>query len=355
VVAKRVVAELSVEGTLIGQRYRLSQPIGRGRGGFVWIAEDTRVQRTVTAKPIGLRGPEDAAFALQHAKHAARLKHQCAVTVYDVLADGPQIWIITEYVPSRTLADFITSHGRLAPADTATLGAQLAAALAAAHELGLLHRAIEPPNVLLADDGGVQLTDFGIGALHGDAAYQAPEIIAGGPHTPASDVYALGATLFYAVEGVVPFREDGTSAPTLEHLAGTPLQPVLMRMLSADPALRPTMEGVWTALRAVADGRPAMLAPPLPAAQPAQPPHSPSTTGQHLAVPAMATAPQFAPVAAPPQAHPGRPQPSWPANGTAAAADRPVRPSGLPAPGFIAAAVVIAALVGVLFTELFLL
>ncbi|MGH3468734.1 MAG: serine/threonine-protein kinase, partial [Thermocrispum sp.] len=244
-VARTRAATSAMEGTLIGDRYRLSQPIGRGRGGFVWIAQDARVQRTVAAKPIALRGPQDAGFALEQAKHAARLKHQCAVTVYDVLADGQQVWIITEYVPSRTMSDFITGHGRLDATDTATLGTQLSAALAAAHEIELLHRAIEPPNVLLADDGGVQITDFGIGALHSDEMYQAPEVVAGGAHTAASDVFALGATLFYAVEGADPFGADG-SGPTLHHLSGTPLQPVLMRMLSVDPSMRPTMEGVWT-------------------------------------------------------------------------------------------------------------
>lgn len=344
-----------MEGTLIGDRYRLSQPIGRGRSGVVWIAQDTRVQRTVAAKPIAPRGPSEAAFALQQAKLAARLRHRCAVTVYDVLSDGPQLWLITEYVPSRTMADFIGEHGRVAATDTAVLGVQLAAALAAAHETGLLHQAIEPPNVLLADDGGVQITDFGIGALHGDLAYLAPEVVAGGRHTEASDVFALGATLFYAVEGAAPFGEDGQSAPSLQHLSGTPLQPVLMRMLSADPSLRPTMEGVWTALRAVADGRPPVLAPALPP-PPAPAPDAtlgapPTTTGQQPAVPVQqyATAPQFAPVAAP--------SPAWPAppaaNGNAAASA--VRPSGLPAPGMLAAAVVIAVLVGVLFAELFLL
>lgn len=343
-----------MEGTLIGDRYRLSQPIGRGRGGFVWIAQDTRVQRTVAAKPVAMRGPQDAAFALEQAKHAARLRHQCAVTVYDVLTEGPQVWIITEYVPSRTMADFIKAHGRLDPTDTATLGTQAAAALAASHELGLLHRAIEPPNVLLADDGGVQVTDFGIGALHADQAYQAPEVISGGVVTEASDVFALGATLFYAVEGVPPFGEDGQSVPSLQHLAGTPLQPVLLRMLSVDPSLRPTMEGVWTALRAVAGGRPPVLAsavqaqtaPPPPQATPTSqqaPPSEPTV----LQTPAQ---PQFAPVG--PQTQQAPAAPMRPPAAQAGASG--IRATGLPAPGMIAAAVVIAVLVGVLFAELFL-
>lgn len=347
-----------MEGTLIGGRYRLSQPIGRGRGGFEWIAQDTRVHRTVAAKPIALRGPQDASFALQQAKRAARIRHQCVVTVYDVLVEGTDVWMIMEYVPSRTLADFMAGHERLDPMDVATLGVQLAAALAAAHEAGLLHRAVEPPNVLLADDGGVQITDFGIGALHGDPAYQAPEVVAGGGYTDASDVFSLGATLCYAAEGSVPFDDRyGWPGPPLTHLTGTPLHHVLMRMLSADPALRPSMAGVWAALKAVANGRqpdadslvgsgtamPAEAVPVAPVAQPAPP-----------AAPPPAAAPPAA--AAQPA---GVPQGSWPEAGgaqqvapqTAAA----VRPSGLPAPLVIGVAILLATLAGVLFTELLLL
>lgn len=320
-----------MEGTLIGDRYRLSQSIGFGRSGVGWIAQDVRVHRTVAAKTIPLRGPQDTAFVMQQAKHAARLKHQCAVTVYDVLAEGEDVWLITEYVPARTMAEFIRSHGGVDPLDAATLGTQLAAALAAAHEIGLLHRAVEPANVLLADDGGVQVTDFGIGALFADAAYQAPEVVAGGAHTAASDVFALGATLFYAVEGAVPFG-DAQPAPSPARLTGTPLQPVLMRMLSADPGLRPTMEGVWTALRAVAAGQPAQR-PPLAARAAAQPANQaqPATWMQ---------------------------QPTWPsapAQPAQSGAGSLLRPSGLPSPVLIAVAVLVAVLLGVAFTELFLL
>ena len=319
-----------MEGTLIGDRYRLGQSIGQGRGGSVWIATDTRVQRTVAAKPIGLRSPEDAEFALQQAKLAARLRHQCAITVYDVVAEGDEVWLITEYVPSRTMADFVAEYGRITPMDTATLGVQIAAALAAAHETGLLHRAVEPPNVLLADDGGVQISDFGIGVLHGDHDYRAPEILAGGAFTQASDVFALGATLFYAVEGVPPFSEDGIPSRSL--LAGTTLQPVVMRMLSADPAMRPSMEGVWHALRAVRDGLPTGFAPGTQPPTPAQPAAVPQSAWVEATQPRMAAAPQLAPQA-----------------GTT------MRRPGLPSPAMIAVAVAIAVLTGVLFTELFLL
>ncbi|WP_051310402.1 serine/threonine-protein kinase [Thermocrispum agreste] len=237
-----------MEGTLIGDRYRLSQPIGRGRAGFAWIAQDTRVHRTVVAKPVAVSNPQDISFALEQAKHAARLRHRCAVTVYDVFPEGPEVWLITEYVPSRSMAEFLTGHVRLGVADTTMLGTHVSAAVAAAHEIGLLHRAIEPSNILLADDGGVLITNFGIGGLDADADYQAPEVVGGSHPTPASDVFSLGATLFYAAEGYVPFTA-GHETATFQHLAGTPLQPLLARMLFVDPTIRPAMAEVWSELR----------------------------------------------------------------------------------------------------------
>src|SRR5690606_27475456 len=150
----------------------------------------------------------------------------------------------------RSMADFLDGRGRLAFADTAMLGTQVSAAVAAAHEIGLLHRAIEPSNVLLADDGGVLITNFGVGGLHANPDFQAPEVIDGDRPTTESDVFALGATLFYAGEGTVPFSDD--KPPKFRHLADTALQPLLGRMLSANPALRPTMETAWAELRAAA-------------------------------------------------------------------------------------------------------
>ncbi|WP_043661593.1 protein kinase domain-containing protein [Thermocrispum municipale] len=353
-----------MEGTLIGERYRLTQPIAQGRAGSVWIAQDTRVNRTVVAKPVALRSPQDASFALEQAKHAARLRHRCAVTVYDVLAEGPRVWIVSEYVPSRSMADFLDGHGRLAFADTAMLGTQVSAAVAAAHEIGLLHRAIEPSNVLLADDGGVLITNFGVGGLHANPDFQAPEVIDGDRPTTESDVFALGATLFYAGEGTVPFSDD--KPPKFRHLADTALQPLLGRMLSANPALRPTMETAWAELRAAAKAphlaeqrtipapRPATAEPPETAnsEQPTRPriavaPADHANPGRH---PVVITGPQ-APVPPRTTAIP------WPRNDLdLAQASRPRGPKayGLPSAPMMAAAIVLAVLVGVVFAELVL-
>ncbi|MPY76998.1 MAG: protein kinase [Actinophytocola sp.] len=393
-------ASTVTEGRLLGDRYRLSQPIGRGRGGFIWIAQDQRVHRTVAAKPVALPtggAPTDTELevAVQLARDAARLKHQCAVTVYDVLVESDGIWLITEYVPSRTMADFLAGHGKLAAQDTVTLGAQLAAALAAAAELGIAHRAVEPANVLLADDGAVQITDFGVGALHHDPAFRAPEVIAGGVATPASDVFSLGATLYFALRGVTPFGPLGTdNGPDLsgdfsgdlwnEHTAaGTPADPetllprLLADMLTTSPAQRPAMSGCWEALTAIADGRhpkphPAPQQPGTgaqsPAAAPAAPqqaaPPAPADppTQQHLTTPIrVPSAPQPMPAPAPPMAAsasphgPGWHQPMPPSAihpGNTAQQASPLSQNRAAVRALLAIAVIAAAMIGILFTEL---
>lgn len=312
---------MTTEGRLLGDRYRLSQPIGRGRGGFIWLAQDQHVHRTVAAKPVALPKGDTATdaqlqVAVQRARDAARLKHQCAVTVYDVLVENDGIWLIMEYVPSRTMADFLAGHGKLSAQDTVTLGAQLAAALAAAAELGSTHRAVEPANVLLADDGGVQVTDFGVGALHHDPAFRAPEVIAGGAATSASDVFSLGATLYFALHGVTPFGPLGTDpGPDLGGDAqsntaapadtATLLSRLLGDMLATNPSQRPSMSGCWEALTAIAEGRQ-----PKPRTAPQQP-----VTGAESAA-AISAAPRPAPTAAPDtaaQPHPTAPIPLQPA------------------------------------------
>lgn len=339
---------MAAEGMLIGGRYRLSQPIGQGPSGFLWVAQDTNVHRTVAAKPIPLTRGGSAvvsqpalAYALGQARLARSLKHPCAVGVYDVFVDGEDVWLITEYVPSRAMSDFLSGHGRLSETDVATLGAQLAAALAAAHEKDLLHRAVEPANVLLADDGGVQITDFGIGVLHQDPAFRAPEVARGAIPTAASDVFSLGATLFFALEVTVPFGPQGTDPGPPMPAAG--LHHVLLRMLSADPALRPSMTEVWRALAVIAEGgqppREPLIVPvrqeqvtPIPAAQVAQTPGTADDWSQP-------TWPAMAPVV------PAMPQ----------AASSNVSSGGGAGVLMIFGAVLLAAAVGVVFTELFLL
>ena len=272
---------MSSEGTIVGGRFRLDQPIGRGRAGIVWLAFDTRLFRTVAMKrmylPVGAgeRAEQARAAAMQEGKDAARIEHPSAIKVFDVLPDGQDVWLVMEYIPSRSMATFLAEHGRLSPDQAALLGVQLGNALTAIHTAGFVHRTLEPGTVLLADDGGVKLTDIGISGGGPSPAYVAPEVARGLPPTPAADVFSLGATLYTSVEGVPPFGDDGQSSERPPHNAGV-LTEALRKMLRADPSLRPTMADTVRSLGAITEGRETAFIPPTaPAIPPPPPPPTP--------------------------------------------------------------------------------
>ncbi|WP_027928086.1 serine/threonine-protein kinase [Amycolatopsis benzoatilytica] len=278
---------MSSEGSIVGGRYRLDQPIGRGRAGIVWQAFDTRLFRTVAVKrmylPVGLppeRAEQARAMAMEEGKAAAKIDHACAITVYDVLPDGPDVWLVMEYIPSRGMSVFLAEHGRLTPEQAAFLGIQLGDAMASIHSAGIVHRTLEPNTVLLADDGSVKLTDIGITGGGPHAAFQAPEVARGGPPSPEADVFSLGATLYTAVEGVPPFGEDGRSPQRPAENAG-PLAGALQKMLRADPATRPTMDDTVYAMKAITEGREqTAFIPPTAPAMPTVPASRPIPTNQ---------------------------------------------------------------------------
>lgn len=285
------------EGTLVGRRYRLDQPIGRGRAGIVWLAFDTMLYRTVAAKRLYLppdRDPEQAReLALREGQRSMKVTHPSAVAVYDALREDDDVWLIMEYVPSRNMADFLSEHGELTPGQAAYLGVALSSALLAAHAAGVPHAALEPGNVLLADDGGVKLTDIGFSLPPPDPAYRAPEVAKGEPATAASDAYSLGATLFTAVEGAPPFGTGGTGDPAVPQRTG-PLTGALLKLLRTDPELRPTLTDTISALRAVSKGQQNGFVPPTAPAMPTvpllpRPPRVPAQPG-----PTTAASPQAA-------------------------------------------------------------
>ncbi|WP_240686878.1 serine/threonine-protein kinase [Amycolatopsis suaedae] len=266
------------QGALVGGRYRLDQPIGRGRGGIVWLAYDTRLHRTVAAKRMYLPPGQDEAqaersraVALQQGHDAMRVDHPCAITVHDVVRDGPDVWLTMEYVPSRNMVEFLAEHGTLTPEQAAFLGIQLGKALTAAHQAGVPHRNLQPGNVLLADDGGVKLTDIGISGWS-DPAYRAPEVARGELPTSASDAYSLGATLFAAVEGVPPCGADGLQPQVPPKHTGA-LTGALLKLLRTEPGLRPTMADTIASLSAITEGNQQAFIPPTAPAMPR--PHFP--------------------------------------------------------------------------------
>nr|WP_307830170.1 serine/threonine-protein kinase [Lentzea nigeriaca] len=286
------------DGRLVAGRYRLSQRIGSGAMGVVWTAHDERLHRTVAVKQLLLQPglaeadtDEAKRRAMREGRIAARLQHPHAVAVYDVAEDDGQPWLVMEYLPSKSLSAVLSERGTLPPRDVASIGMQVASALAAAHNAGIVHRDIKPGNVLLGDDGTVKITDFGIsratgdvtvtatGMLAGTPAYLAPEVAKGYDPGSPSDVFSLGSTLYAAIEGEPPFGLSENTIALLHKVASGkvnpprnagPLTALLMRLLRAEPEDRPTMAEARDALAAVANGQaapaftPAVVAPTHP-------------------------------------------------------------------------------------------
>ncbi|WP_405930774.1 protein kinase domain-containing protein [Streptomyces sp. NBC_00827] len=267
---------------LVAGRYRLLSVLGEGGMGTVWRARDEVLHREVAVKEV--RAPVGQTVAQvermytrleREAWAAARISARGVVTVHDVATDDGRPWIVMEFVRGRSLADAIGSQGALTPRETARIGAEVLAALRAAHGAGVLHRDVKPANVLLADDGRVVLTDFGIATVEGDSAltmtgelvgspeYLAPERALGRNPGPASDLWSLGALLYAAVQGRSPFRRT-TALSTLRaivddelpppHRAG-PLASVIEGLMRKDPDERMSAEQAEQELRlAGADG-----------------------------------------------------------------------------------------------------
>jgi eukaryotic-like serine/threonine-protein kinase len=251
-----------VSPTLIADRYRLIQQLGQGGMGRVWRGYDEVLGREVAVKevvaPPGV--PEDERKRLRErsmreARAIARLNHANVIRVFDVVttASGDP-WIVMEYVKGKSLQEVMP----VSPMWAATIGLGLLSALRAAHKAGITHRDVKPSNVLLASDGRVLLTDWGIatvpgdpnitqtGVMFGSPAYMAPERVHDSHAGPVSDLWSLGATLYAAVEGKSPYARATTMAtlaalttdpvPAAPH-AG-PLAPVLNGLLRKDPTLR---------------------------------------------------------------------------------------------------------------------
>ncbi len=285
------------EGAVIAGRYRLLGRVGHGAGGAVWRANDQRLDRTVAVKELFHDSTDPAASirtrtrAVREARVAARLRHPHAIVVYDVLEEDSTPYLVMEYLPSRTLTDLIQQHGALAPGYVAELGGQVAGALAAAHDEGVLHRDISPNNVLITSDGTARIADFGVAHARGDGtmtgrglvvgtpAYLAPEVADGAIADFPSDVFALGATLYAALEGRPPFGTDENQLALLKRVAHDDITPprtcgpvidTVLRLLHPDPAARPTMAEAARLLAAPA-GLPVTPAPAQPSAPPPEP------------------------------------------------------------------------------------
>ncbi|MFD7550315.1 protein kinase [Streptomyces sp. NPDC059578] len=271
-----------MNGVLLAGRYRLQECIGRGGMGRVWRARDEVLHRFVAVKELtaALYAAErDRPVLLQRtraeARAAARISHPAVVTVHDVLEHDERPWIVMELIDGGSFADAVQDRGRIEAEEAARTGLWVVRALRAAHDAGVVHRDVKPANVLLASDGRVLLTDFGIAQVDGDSGmtrtgeivgsvdYLAPERVRGGEPGPASDLWALGATLYTAVEGVSPFRRPsalGTFQAVVDEEPAPPahagpLTPVITALLRKDPEARPAAEEVERMLEEAAEGR----------------------------------------------------------------------------------------------------
>ncbi|WP_327273445.1 serine/threonine protein kinase [Streptomyces sp. NBC_01224] len=269
-------------GLVLAGRYRLGEVLGRGGMGKVWRAHDEVLHRTVAVKELtaGLYVAEADRVVLhartqKEARAAARITHPGVVTVHDVIEYDNRPWIVMQYVDGPSLADAAKESGEIEPREAARIGLHVLGALRAAHGAGVLHRDVKPGNVLLARDGRVLLTDFGIAAIEGDSTitrtgelvgsidYLAPERVRGGDPGPASDLWSLGATLYTAVEGRSPFRRTSpistmqavvTEEPPPPGRAG-PLASVITALLRKDPEDRPSAAEAERMLLDAMEGR----------------------------------------------------------------------------------------------------
>jgi serine/threonine protein kinase len=208
------------EGRLLAGRYRLVRRIDEGGAGAVWQARDERLDRDVAIKILGPNA--DDAFRerfADEARRAASVLHPNVVTVFDEGRDGADAFMVMELVRGRTLRDMVADRGPLRPHEAARIVAQIAAALDAAHEAGVIHCDVKPANVIVDQQGTAKLTDFGIARaargpreheLIGTARYIAPERIEGRAPTERSDVYSLGLVAYELIAGRPPNAEMET-------------------------------------------------------------------------------------------------------------------------------------------------
>ena len=255
--------------TLIDQvfdgRYKVVRKLGTGGMANVYLAEDQELGRRVAIKMLDDRHAQDEQFVerfRREAKNAAGLSHPNIVSIYDRGQAEGTYYIAMEYLEGRTLKELLVSRGPTPLAVAIDYARQILAALGFAHRNGIVHRDIKPHNVVVAPDGRLKVTDFGIaragasqmtetGSIIGTAQYLSPEQAKGAPVTPASDIYSVGIVLYEMLTGSVPFTGDTPLEIAMKHLSAIPEPPsekrreipheldsIVLRALAKDPADR---------------------------------------------------------------------------------------------------------------------
>jgi tRNA A-37 threonylcarbamoyl transferase component Bud32 len=250
---------------VLGDRYELGPVLGQGGMARVYQGTDRTLERTVAIKILAEPYSRDSEFVQRfrrEAQAAARLNHPNIVSVHDSGSDDGTHFIVMELVEGESLGARLKREGPLAPVEATRIGVAITRALAAAHERGVIHRDMKPSNVMLTEDGGVKVVDFGIarasgaeeitrsGLVLGSALYVSPEQAQGASGDERSDLYALGCVLYQMLTGRPPFMADDPVASLYQHVNERPAPPssirpvpeelerVVLRCLEKDPARR---------------------------------------------------------------------------------------------------------------------
>jgi eukaryotic-like serine/threonine-protein kinase len=274
-------------GILVGKRYEISRLLGAGGMGRVYLARDRSLSREVALKVLDDRHAENPDFVerfRREAEAAASLSHPHIVTVYDAGEDDETPYIAMEYVPEGTLKNKLQERGALPPRVAIGITLEVANALAAAHEKGIVHRDIKPENVLVTDQGHAKVGDFGIARaaaataitetdlILGSVRYLSPEQAKGEKVGPPSDLYSLGVVLYEMLTGRVPFDEENPIATAMKHVTEEPASPqeldptipkaleaITLKLLKKDPEQR------YQSAKELAEDLDGLLVGPIPA------------------------------------------------------------------------------------------
>jgi predicted Ser/Thr protein kinase len=242
--------------------YQIVEEIGRGGMGVVYLAHDTRLNRRVALKALPAAvamQPELRERLRREARAAATISHPAVAVIYALEEVGDHLFIASEYVEGTTLRKLIAG-GPLPTERARSIATDIAGALSAAHDAGVIHRDLKPENVLIRADGSVKVVDFGIAQMEGsDAsrltrtgfalgtpAYMAPEQLLGAPVDPRADVYAWGVVLSEMLHGRHPLDRPTTDVPSKPDEG--PFTTIIGRCLQADPMARPSARDLVTAL-----------------------------------------------------------------------------------------------------------
>ena len=230
------------QGRLLGGRYRLGAPLGRGGMAVVWRAQDEMLGREVAVKTLDLTGPDSDNAGerfRREARATAALNHPHIVTVFDTGVEDHTAYLVMELLPGPTLAEQVRDSGPLPVEEVRIIGDEVASALQAAHDAGIVHRDIKPGNIAYSSDGTAKVLDFGITQLvdealgqgHqltmtdtivGTAEYLAPEQATGQRVDARADLYALGCVLTTLLTGKPPFSATTPVAILMKHAHDVP-------------------------------------------------------------------------------------------------------------------------------------